>query len=77
MHFLRTDIKEIRFLLLTILEPVSLILNWFQIDLNILLLGVAFINIKGSLVKFRLFDKSLLSKFLQVYTILIKQDRKV
>ena len=55
-YFLRSDTKEICLLLLTILEPVSLILNGIHIDSNILLLGEAFIKIEFSLVKFRLFD---------------------
>ena len=41
LHFLRTQIKVIYLLLLTILEPASLILNFIHIDLNVLLQGVA------------------------------------
>ena len=66
--FLTTNANEIFLFLLTVLKPVSLILNRVSVDLNFWPLCMGLPDVKSLLKNFRLFDYSLFPKFLQVKT---------
>ena len=71
LWFLKIKAEEISLLLLTVLEPVSLILDRVSIDLNLLPLSIGITDSKSLRMNFRLFDHSLFPKFLQVKTFLV------